>query len=778
MKQLHQLSARHVLVGMIGWLIATDLFIGLAHISGGWVWQTLAFLCLSFLPGAVIMRLLHAGPGNHTTRVLYSFGLSVLVLMLSGLAGNQILPIFGITRPLAFWGTFAGWNIATLLLIGGSWWLRPQPLRFRQPLQLPAFRQIRSGKSGLGIKISRLAILFVGASLLLPCLAIFGAFRLNNGGDALFAELALGYAVVLIIGIFALRRRLPDGLLAWMIFVLGLSVLLMTSLRGWDIVGHDIEHEFRVYTLLHSYGRWNIGLERDPYNACLSITILPEMFAKLLNLSGLTVFKVILQVVFATCPAAIYVLLRRHVSKLGALLGCLLFLCYPTFVNDSAMLTRQGVAYLFFTLAVLVLATKKQHKRHKLLFVLFSLGVVLSHYSTAYMFVALFGVAVVCKTGVAQWHYRRPRVEPNGLARPVRTTLSYSFAVLLFLMTFAWYSQITATSSGLVTTLRQSFTDIPKLFSNDNKSSDTSVALVFGSSKTVADPYLTYLAKSQSARATSAAKAPQYMPILINDYLPLTKLGNKALSVGINPTIISTLRQNFAKVLQLLALVGVLYAVYRLLRKKPDAIGTDLVCLSLASILLLALLVVLPVLSINYGVLRAFQQALILLVIPMLVLVASLTRRLPGWSRNALAIMITVFLFLLFNGLFAQILGGTSPSLSLNNQGLYFGLYYATEADARAFAWLKTNVSPTSDVRAENFNKAFMHDPSYPFSASGILPFQVTPGTYVYVDPNQVLGQKLYTHYSDEALIMTFPLGYYFIAKNQVYSTTSTGIYR
>lgn len=680
------------------------------------------------------------------------------MLMLSGLASNQILYMLHMTQPLEFWGIFGMWNAVTLLLIAIGFWRNRQPVELR----LKRFSAI-----------PKLAWLLVGLSLVLSVLAIFGAIRLNNGGDGLVAELALAYACGLIIYTFFMRRKLPDGTLAWFIFMLSLTILLMSSLRGWDIVGHDIEREFRVYTLTHLSGRWDIGLDRDPYNACLSITILPEMFARMINISGLAVFKVILQIIFAICPVVLFTLLRRYTSKLGALVGCLLFICYPTFINDSAMLTRQGVAYLFFALALLLMANKTQPLRHKLLFLLCALGAILSHYSTAYMFVSLFAIAAICKMVLTAWRLRHgPKI------RPPRTVLSLIFASLLFFMTFMWYSQITATSSGLVVTVQKSLANIPKLFSDDNKSSDTSTALLFAGGQTQAGLYQSYLLNPQLGKVTDLANAAPFLPNLTSDNLPLTALGKKALTVGINPEIISTLRQNFAKVLQVLAVAGVALAIYGLLRKKSYAVGTDFTSLSLAGIFLLALMVALPILSLNYGILRAFQQALIFLLLPITILLIKFGRRLWPWLCVTIATAGTLFLFLLFTGVFAQMLGGSSPSMAMNNTGLYYGLFYSSQADAQAFTWLKNHVAKGNDVRAANFNKAFMHDPDYPFNRSGILPTQITIHSYVYLDPAQVVANRFYTYYQSSPLIMTFPLDYYDAAKNQVYSTATTRIYQ
>lgn len=761
MKKSRKFSPRSVAVWLFGWLAFSNILMVLSHTTGWWPIKVVLFFCLSFLPGVALLRLLHIKPKSFSIGVLYSFGLSILVLMISGLFANQLLPIFGVQHPLEFWWILGVWMSVTACIIAACIITNHQTIHFKKwPKNAFAWP----------------TWLLIGLSMMLPCLAVAGAFRLNNGGDGLFALITLGFAAALIIYTFLLRHRLSDGVIIWSIFILGLTILLMTSLRSWDIVGHDIEREYHVYTLTHVNALWNIGIFRDPYNACLSITILPEMFTRLLDVSGLVVFKVILQIIFAACPAVLYVLLRQYVPKLASLVGCILFISYPTFINDSAMLTRQGIAYLFFTLALLTLSNKPHDKWQKLLFLLCVLGTVFSHYSTSYMFVALFGGAVICKLIVTWWHKWRDRPLPHRLRH---TILSPTFALLIFGMTFLWYSQITGTSTRLLPMLSQSFANIPAFFSKDNKSTDTSAALILSSNRTEADLYQSYLTSTKPrSTTTDAAAAEQFTPALISDSLPLTPLGEWARTIGFNPSAITALRQNFAKVLQALALLGALYATYKLLHRKPDILGPDFTCLSVAGIILLSLLVALPMLSINYGILRAFQQALIFLTLPIMLLLVSLSRHIPSRVITTLSTITMLLLFLLFTGVFTQLLGGASPSLSMNNQGIYYGLYYSSDADIRAFDWIKSHIPSNKDVRSANFNRAIMHTPNYPFSKSGLLPSQIRPDTYVYLDPAQVVAQRYYAYYNSSPLVVTSPLDYYESTANKLYSTTTTRIYQ
>lgn len=755
MKAQRALSARTVTIGLVGWLIATDFLLWAVHISDFLPYKLIAFLCITLLSGFTVLRLLRPGLDSFTIRLIYAFGLGVLTLMISGLLANQLLQLVGVTRPLELRGIAGIWNVLTALLI--IWGAKLD----HGLTPLPKWPHISKASWGL-----------VALSLALPCGAILGAYQLNNGGDGLVAMLTLTYAAALIVYALLLCRHTPDTVLAWFIFMLGLSLLLMTSMRGWDIVGHDVAHEFRVYNLAHLHGRWDIALLRDPYNACLSITILPEVLAKLLNISGIAVFKIVMQAIFATCPLVVYFLLRQYITRLGALTGSLLFTCYPTFINDSPMLVRQEVAYIFFALAIFIISRHTQSARHKLLFLFCALGVILSHYSTAYMFVALFGTAVVGKWCLGWWQKRKLSTPPETQ----HTVVSALFAILLLLMTFMWYTQVTGTSNGLVATVEQSLTSIPRLFSADSKSSDTSAALLFAGGNSQAGLYQAYLTHATPS-SDQLAYEPQYMPQLTDDTLPLTTLGKRLQDIGFNPSSLTNWRQNYAKALQLFVLISVLFALYKWLRQHTNTLTTDFISLSLAATILLGLLVILPILSVNYGILRALQQALIFLLLPMTVLAVSLTRLLRSWMRTILAVTASSFIFLLFSGWLGQLLGGNSPTLTLNNAGLYYGLYYTSAADTQSFRWIKQHIPTRNDVRAASFNRALMHDPDYPFSTLGTLPTQVTSSSFVYLDAAQIHEHKLYTYYASSPLIMTFPLNYYDDNKNEIYSTNSTRVY-
>ena len=85
----------------------------------------MGFCYLSFLPGAIIYRILNPGHGNLTERILYSLGLSLVFLMSIGLVLTFIGEYINYSNPLSFTPTLLAvvflTNFLLLILIVTDW---------------------------------------------------------------------------------------------------------------------------------------------------------------------------------------------------------------------------------------------------------------------------------------------------------------------------------------------------------------------------------------------------------------------------------------------------------------------------------------------------------------------------------------------------------------------------------------------------------------------------------------------------------------------------------
>ena len=194
---------------------------GLAPLAG--------FLLVMVLPIMLVFQKIDWIEADAAERVVVSVGVTILGLMVGGLVLNQVGRAIGIERPLDTVPVLIALDIG---LIGLLAWRRDR-------LHMPAnvFRQLPEG--------TRL----IGGGALAIVASIIGAIRLNNGASGYFT-VAMLIGVVTIFALLIVRRaRLSTTVISIVLYELGLSALLMTSLRGWYVTGHDIQLEYQVFQL-------------------------------------------------------------------------------------------------------------------------------------------------------------------------------------------------------------------------------------------------------------------------------------------------------------------------------------------------------------------------------------------------------------------------------------------------------------------------------------------------------------------------------------------------
>ena len=232
-------------------------------------------------------------------------------------------------------------------------------------------------------------------------------------------------AAITFIVVFARQDALSPGTITAAIFFISLAMLSMTSLRGWYITGHDIQGEYKVFELTKSNGDWNISNFQDAYNACLSLTILPTTLWQLMRVDDPYIYKFWFQLLFALCPVFVYRISLRYTSPGLAIIAVIYFISFPTFFTDMPFLNRQEMAYLFVA-AIVTMATapKVPPKSVRIPISVFSVGVVLSHYSTSYVFLGTIGLGYVVHKLLARLRRRRVNELEVGQA-PTREKAPY-----------------------------------------------------------------------------------------------------------------------------------------------------------------------------------------------------------------------------------------------------------------------------------------------------------------------------------------------------------------
>ena len=604
---------------------------------------------------------------------------------------------------------------------------------------------------------------------------------------------ALGGIVVTLLLLLRWRRQVRDGMTIVILYLLSLALLLMTSLRGWYVTGHDIQLEYRVFQLTEAHGRWNISDFHNAYNACLSITILPTEVAQIVHVDDPYVYKVFFQLIFALCPVLVYAIARRYWSGSVSILAAVYFVGFPTFFTDMPFLNRQEIAFLFVSVAVLSSTNIAWSlRRRQLALFVASLGVELSHYSTMYLFLGTFLAAWVAQRVSAlsprRWHRPTGATDAEGTPWVVMTrTVGIGSILVMVAIMLAWGTLATQTAGSALTDAESAISGL--VGSSAARSGDVSYSLLSG--KTISPQAVLNDYRQETLKEGVGASPSTYVPAsvvaryptqIFNEprLLPLTGAGRLLSDIGVPAAgLNSVVRQGAAKGEQLFAGIGLVAIAAA--RRRRRHIDREFFFLCLGSIVMVAIITILPNLSVDYGVLRAFQEALILIA-PVLVAGSLTVFSLLGqvWAlRTAAAVCIGIFVST--TGLLPQILGGYPPQLGLNNSGIYYDVYYMHPQEVAAVGWLadKPGVLPNG-VQAEDltYRFAFTSPSGVGQDMMDIYPSLVRQSSWVILGYSTVRTGRATTFYDGDLLTYMYPIGVLQDSKSLVYNDGDAEIYR
>ena len=688
-----------VLLGVL--LLPSTSWLGLRPLLAG---------ALLVVPVVALVRRVRWLDPDRLRAFLVSAGLVLLAVLLLGLLLNTTLPSLGVERPLARPVVVVAVTIAVLALLC---WRPSVPLLRRQEL---ADGVRRGARLRLEPAVTTAVVAVVAT--------VTGAVRLNNDAGAevsLFGRLlVLGALTLLFVRAGSARRD------AWVVYLSSLSLLLATSLRSWYVVGHDIQQEYAVYLLTQGPEHWAMSAYPSAYNACLSLNILPVTLVDLTGLSGVLVFKVVVPLLFALVPLIVYAVSRTFVGRRTGLVATVLFASFPTFSNDMTFLVRQEIAFLFLALAGLV-ALHHDLDRHvrRALVVAFGVGVVLSHYSTTYvmllgLLVGLAGLLLehATRRRRAVWQGRftprdddlppptgplerryPPRVAAWGAPFRRGVFVAPLTFLLLAVATYAWVGPATHSGGHLGDTLSST---ARSLIHGDSTVGSSDLAYGLFARKQATPQQRLDLFVEDQQRVRDETKAPWLLSaqvadevtpkVVETDNAPLTALGRDLEVIGIDVgTLNALLRLGAAALIQLWLAIGV---VLLLLGRGPARrFPREAVWLAVGSLGGVGLLVVLPGLSADYGVLRAFQQSL-LVTAPVVALGALWSVGWLGRRARPLLAGLTLFMTLFLTGAMAALTGGFPGVLALANSGQYHDLFYVSPQQRAGEDWVARTMAP------------------------------------------------------------------------------------
>ncbi|MEU5146620.1 DUF2206 domain-containing protein [Streptomyces yangpuensis] len=699
--------------------------------------------------------------------LLLAAGLAVLLDILVALGVNTVLPPLGVERPLTRL-VLASATTLVLLVLGILAPQSPRPLLRGAPL------------SG-----ARPVAWVAGVALLL---SVAGPIRLNNGLGGAVSTAALVVVTALIVLLLLRHGRCSPIVLEAGIYAASATLLLLTSLRGWYITGHDIQREYLYFRLTLGGGFWDISAYTDPYNACLSITLLPVSIFRLTGIEDIYVFKAVLPLLFALTPVLVHRAVRNVASPLVALLSAVFFMAFPTFFTDMPFLGRQAIAFLLLACAMLVLTdSRRPLPLRRAVFTVLLAGVVLSHYSTIYVIVGTlataFAVDKVWRLASRPGRARAHRAVGKGRTRTFLTWWTVAVPAVLALL---WAGPLTHTGGQLESTLRVVASDLFGSGDARGGSSDTRYSLFGGAGVTPEARLAEY--REDTIGYTGADRAEgKYLPldalakyptpVAEKENLPLTPVGRALDTAGLSvPALNGVLRQAAALLLQVLVLVGFVIALRG--RGSPFTPVRDQITLTVGALAMMGLFTLVPQLSVDYSVLRAFQQGLLFFA-PFIAAGALWAVRRAG--RRALPVLCVLVAGLLLDltGAVPKALGGYPAQLALSNSGPAYDIYYPHAEDRRAAMWLNQRAAGDDlVVQTDRYSFSRLQTLFTVRTQDSVHPTLLRSQSYVLLGSTPTRKDEVTVFFRGDLVTYRYPRNLLDTTRNLIYSNEGAVVYR
>jgi uncharacterized membrane protein len=724
--------------------------------------STLAFLLLFVAPGVAVLSLAGLTRLALAEALVNAVGISLALTMLSGFLLDSVLHALGVPRPLD--GPFAlVWVNASLVLLYAT------VLRVRDLGELvvvPRLRPTAWSAAAVAVPVFCVVLTLLGTTLLN-----------NDGSNVLVVEMFLLVAAGLL-ATGVVWRRLPEGVWPVALYSYSLSLLLVYSMRSWHILGYDVAAEYFVFSRTTADGHWTAYDPVDAaYNACLSITLLPTTMHHVLAISPEYVFKFWMQLLGALVPVALYLLYRSYVKPVVAFFACMFLAMQTWFYEEISALIRQEIAYVFLALLLFVIFSKRYGGSGRVvLIVTYSIGLVISHYSTSYVWVATLGLSlVVGRLGVATG-----RLESFRLVRP--WMLGVTAGVVL-----VWGLAITGSAANLgqladTVSARGgdalSIGNIKRVISQVTFSGAVPDAQV-GLDEQYASTLAHY--RDVAGEHLYPDSKPPYRPTVLEEQ-PIQRVHR--VPQAVETTLLTASKLVKAGMITMAPLVGLLLLLRRrapavlLTRRRRHAVDPEFVVVGLSVLTLVGLLVAVPPLRASYNITRLSFQAFMLLSLPAVLVVFTVVHKIrPRWAFGAVAAVLTV-VFLYNTQVLLQLMGGR-VGIEMNQPGDRLEPFYAHDAEVASARWLVEKAKPSDLLYADDMAilrvRAFGGGrPAEP----AVFPTTIDRRAFVYLNTVNTGQRRAFVAVSNDMITIAYPIEFLERNKNLVYSSRGSRIYR
>lgn len=618
-----------------------------------------AIVSLLFFPGILILRVLRAHRLGSVRTVLFAVGLSVATVMFTGLFINIAYPLVGIGRPFAVVPAVGTISAVTALLAAASYW---RDRDFGDDPRISAHQTTTP------------SALFL---CLLPFVIVLGSFVMNayNSNVVLLGALIVIGATAFWVGTSA---SFPKRLHPFAVFTIALALVYYGSLVSSYVWGWDIQKELTHANLVLTNGVWNPALP-DGTNAVISVTTLAPLLSLTSGLSVVWLFKLVYPMLFAFVPLGIFIAVQKQTNDKIAFLAAFFVSLLFTFYSEMPALARQEIAELFLVLLLVVTVdkyrSKEEKKRVYILYGIFAISLVASHYALAfiyliYLFIAWLLLFLIDNPAMRRLH-QSVEVTPTDQSTTSHRMLTLVFVLAFAAFTAAWYVSVgTAVSNNIGGTL----TSIVYVIFTPRA---IAITVGIGTAVYLFALVLIYIIVSRRAQELQWGWLHCLSPIALVATLGAIALNwESSLKDVLQIGTLSPLHEA-GLVLYIISLlliaVGLCAVAFRCCRRRFDK---EFVALALASFAVFVVAMIVPSLSFFINTTRLFHISTLLLApfcVTGALFVPQIVARVIGWRDNASAAFTSkivaaffIVLFLFNTGFIYEVAQQGSTSFILN----------------------------------------------------------------------------------------------------------------
>jgi uncharacterized membrane protein len=367
-----------------------------------------------------LLQILELNGLKFTERLVTVVGLSIGFLMLYGYFADKLLFSLGYWYPLSEKCLVLSFSFIMIILffIGYN---KNEILFFPVTLNMEKIEKV-----------------FLIPLIYFPTLSVFGVFIMNKYNNNIILMILIFLVSLYVISICFFGNKIPERIYPLAIFVISISIIIISPLRVKHIFGSDTHSEFYFFkdALIHLH----LSIfGNSSLNACLSVTLLPTIYQLFLNLNSEKLFIFLYPLIYSLHPLIVYTISKNYLKDVYAFLASFFFISQTLFIYTETN-SRTSLAIFFFGLFLMILFSDNINLSQKrILLPFFMIGGIVSHYSTTYFFfIIMFFMFVGNLTFFRKYSHQK--------------IISLTFIILFAASIFCWYAQFTggsATDSGL-----------------------------------------------------------------------------------------------------------------------------------------------------------------------------------------------------------------------------------------------------------------------------------------------------------------------------------------